>query len=413
MPPNRKRPRGPCNELHGAVLSGVPQAVAGVLARGMVDIDQGDPRGSTPLMYCSQKGHTSVARVLLERGADVSLVDDDGFGALHASAQTGHADLSKLLLKAGAPLEAKICDGCTPLHLASQKGNRGVMRTLIEAGANVDSRSQWGSTPLYVAAEERQLESVKELLRARADPQLMSDGRFVPLDMATQMGDSAVVRELVERVGISGCGGDSRGAQALRLAAEEQFIEIMHTLVDAGVVDTGTVALCGAAEYGRAGSAKLLLERCTRGSAGVRAYVNSRAPNGATPLLASVAGCRPGATVAVSAPATNPLGLVYFNGTPLALATALLRSKEIDGSPATEQQLESLEAVRRLLLTAEAVHAVSWLWPIDAPPCRIADAAAEAATTGGRAPSAPLALMLPGLRPKAGSRAVLLADFFR
>lgn len=133
------------------------------------------------------------------------------------------------------------------------------MRMVIEAGAKVDSRSQHGATSLYLAAEEGRLAAVKELLRAKANPMLVSDGRFVPLDMATQIGATEVVRALVEHAGIKGCGGDSCGAQALCLAAEEQHNDIMRILMAAGAVDTGAVALCDAAVNGREGSVKLLL----------------------------------------------------------------------------------------------------------------------------------------------------------
>lgn len=401
-----------------------PELAAAIIASGSIDLDQGDPRGSTPLMYCSLKGRTPIARLLLDKGADVRLAEDDGFSALHISAQAGHLGMSKLLLKAGAQLEARTSDGSTPLHLASQKGNLKVMRLLIEAGANVDSRLLTGATPLYLASEEGEVVALGELLRAKANPQLISDGRFVPLDMATQNGDTEVVRELVGRVGVKGCGGDSCGVQALRLAAEEQHVAIMLILAAAGVVDTGAVALCGAAEYAREESLKLLLRQyAARKSTGVRAYVNARDPLGVTPLLASVAGCHPGAhrvarilveagaDTAVAAPVSNHFGMVIFSGTPLALATKILRAKEIDGEPATEQQLLTLGAIRRLLLTAKAVHAASWLWTIDAP--RIAHAAAEGATTREQAPSAPLLLMLPALRRRAGNRGFLLADLFR
>ena len=410
-------------------MTGSPEVTAAVIASGSVNVDDGDHRGSTPLMYCSLKGYTPVARVLLDKGADVSRTDVEGFSAMHVAAQSGHLEVVKLLMKASrASLDAKMCDGSTPLHLSSQKGNCEVIRTLIKAGANINSRTQFGATPLYLATEERQLLAIKELLRAGADPRVVADERFVALDMATQNGDTAVVRELVERVGIRRCGGDSCGAQALRLAAEEQHIDIMLILVAAGVVDTNTGALCGAAEYGRAGSMKLLLEKFTRRSAGVRAYVNSRVPQGTTPLLASVAGCRPGAArvarmlveagadTAAAAPAVNCFGVVYFNGTPLALATALLRAKQVGGKPATEQQMRAIKAVRRFLLTADAVHAVSWLWTVDAPRRHTIahHAAAEGAASGGQAaPSMQPALMLPTLRRRAGNRAVLLAGLFR
>eukprot|EP00752_Nemacystus_decipiens_P005437 g4928.t1 len=405
-------------------MTGSAKVTAAVISSGSVNVDDRDPRGSTALMYCSRHGFTPVARVLLESGADVSSTDIEGFSALHASAQEGHVDVSNMLIKAGASVDAKVCDGTTPLHLASQKGHCGVMRVLIEAGANLDCRTEHGTTPLYIAAEDNQLMSIKLLLRAGARSDVVVDGMFVALDMATQQGYTDVVRELVEYVGIKGCGGDSCGAQALRLASEEEHIDIMRILIAAGVVDTGSIGLCGAAEYGRAGSMKLLLEQCKRRSADVRAYAGSCDQRGATPLILSIVGRRPGAArvarmlleagadTTVAAPVPNSPGLSFFNGKPMALAATLLCEKEIEGKPVTEQQHRTLKAVLRLLLTAEAVHAVSWLWAVDAHRRVAHRIAAEGATTG-QAPSMQLALMLPTLRRRARNRGVLLASLFR
>ena len=52
-------------------------------------------------------------------------------------------------------------------------------------------------------------------------------------------------------------------------------------------------------------------------------------------------------------------------GPPLALTNKLLRQVHVAGEDSTEEQLNRLEAVRRLLMQVEAVHAVSWLWHID------------------------------------------------
>lgn len=63
---------------------------------------------------------------------------------------------------------------------------------------------------------------------------------LVPLDVAAAGGHSEVVRELIEHFGIAGCGGASRGVDALSRAAQEQYMDIMAMLVEAGVVDTST-----------------------------------------------------------------------------------------------------------------------------------------------------------------------------
>lgn len=60
--------------------------------------------------------------------------------------------------------------------------------------------------------------------------------------------------------GIEGCGGASGGVDALNPAAQDQHLEVMATLTNAGVVDTG-VALLAAAENGREGAVKFLLQQ--------------------------------------------------------------------------------------------------------------------------------------------------------
>ena len=81
---------------------------------------------------------------------------------------------------------------------------------------------------------------------------------------------------------------------------------------------------------------------------------------------------------------------------------------------ATESQLDSLEAMRRLLMRVEAVHAVSWLWASDTSSTTHA-AAAAVKGTGRAAKKASIALvsMLPVLRRRAGRLRVLWAALHR
>lgn len=68
-----------------------------------------------------------------------------------------------------------------------------------------------------------------------------TQGRWktVPLDAAAENGHSDVARELIQQCGIDGCGGDTRGVSALKLAAQQQHLDFMALLTGAGVVDTG------------------------------------------------------------------------------------------------------------------------------------------------------------------------------
>ena len=49
---------------------------------------------------------------------------------------------------------------------------------------------------------------------------------------------------------------------------------------------------------------------------------------------------------------------MFFDDTSLAPATTQLRRKTVNGLPATTEQLDRLEAIRRLLLKVDAIRAV-------------------------------------------------------
>lgn len=52
-----------------------------------------------------------------------------------------------------------------------------------------------------------------------------------------------MARELIQELGIEGCGGASGGVDPLRLAAEAEQSEMMGILTSAGVVDAGEALL--------------------------------------------------------------------------------------------------------------------------------------------------------------------------
>lgn len=85
-------PRGPKNELlHNPLLS-----------KGSINIDEGCPRGLTPLMIAAREGHTHVTKILLDSGANVSISADGGITALQLAAIAGHPFMAAILVKASA-----------------------------------------------------------------------------------------------------------------------------------------------------------------------------------------------------------------------------------------------------------------------------------------------------------------------
>ncbi|CAM9884700.1 unnamed protein product [Pylaiella littoralis] len=388
-------PRGPLNMLHEAAGEGDVHCTIAIVSMGLIDINQREPKGCTPLMFAVGMGHAPVVKVLLNRGANVSIEADDGFTALHLSAQNGHLAVAKMLIEAGAELEATDTMGSTPLYSASLRGHWRVMRALIEAGANVDTCRPDGERPLFITAFEGHTQGTRELLHAKADPSLtktMKRPDIVALDMAAQNGHLGVVRELIQHVGIEGCGGPSEGEIALRAAAHNGHTDIVKFLADSRVVGT-CLTLLAAALHGQERSMRCLLQQSEGPD-----NVNSCNPyDGQTPLMASITSYSPrvarllidaGADTASAVRHLDESGEVVFNDTPLAYTVDSLsrRTDELNNGTDTSEndaflrkhyaitgkydvgeKLRRLESIHRLLLQVDAVHAISWLWPGDVP----------------------------------------------
>lgn len=95
---------------------------------------------------------------------------------------------------------------------------------------------------------------------------------------------------------------------------------------------------------------------------------------------------------------TDKAGVLQSFGTPLAYTNQRLRGKKVGGKAATEEQLHTLQAVRRVLMRVEAVHAVSWLWHKHAPSIARAAAITRRATKTTPASSTQMTVMLRILR---------------
>jgi len=76
-----------------------------------------DPDGLTLLHWAADRGHTDIARMLLNRDKDLlDMQDEEGQTALHYAASCGHKELVVFLLNLGADSEIKDSDGVTPCN---------------------------------------------------------------------------------------------------------------------------------------------------------------------------------------------------------------------------------------------------------------------------------------------------------
>lgn len=138
------------HELIIAARIGSTKRVLDLLSRRVIDINQGDPNGNTPLMYATLFNHPHIVRILLDNGAHASVADKEGDTAVHISAREGRLAVTKILVRAGADLSAKSSQfGTTPLQQAAQAGHLEVMSVLIEAGADPNSRRVDGGIAVH------------------------------------------------------------------------------------------------------------------------------------------------------------------------------------------------------------------------------------------------------------------------
>lgn len=384
MPPTHQLelgcPTGPKNNFHKAAWIDdlTDRGRLLLLSSCSIDIDQPDPNGFTPLMLAAQKGRPLVVRILLDKGADATVKGPCGNTALHLSARFGHLAVTKMLIAAGAKLEeVATSESIKPLLLASTHGHTEVIRELIRAGAKVNCMAFKGMTPLYCAAENGHIEATKILLGAKADPMLVDTEDGYPLVMAASYGHVEVVLELIRQGGIRGCCSKNGGLVALVAATEQRHVDIMAILTDAGVTDTTGHALHAAITSGVEEPVKFLLRQWQKGNTTGSKHPGVDAPGmyGETPLLRSIEACRPcsprtvrflvdaGADTTTSTLSMDTSGGNVFLDTPWGRTKRSLAEKKVGTEAATKEQLQSLEAIRRLLLQVEAVHAESWLWP--------------------------------------------------
>ncbi|MDO8932392.1 MAG: ankyrin repeat domain-containing protein [Rhodocyclaceae bacterium] len=145
------------------------QELIDLFARSNFNIHTLDENGNEPLMFALKKGHTVVAKILLDAGADVNTRDRLGLTPLLVACgktARGYNIIAETLIKKGAPINVRDSLGFTPLLLALSGGNLDIARLLIERGADVSACTKKGETALALAkgANDPESAEIVELL---------------------------------------------------------------------------------------------------------------------------------------------------------------------------------------------------------------------------------------------------------
>jgi hypothetical protein len=153
-------------EIHDAARAGDVEKVRALLKAnpGLVNANDKDTYGKTPLFEAARWGHMDVVELLLSKSAKVNAKDNRGDTPLFGAVSSGHMDVVTLLLSKGAEVNARANDGCTPLHEAAYLGHKEVVELLLTHKAEPDAKDKDGWTPLGWA-EEHDLKDIANLLR--------------------------------------------------------------------------------------------------------------------------------------------------------------------------------------------------------------------------------------------------------
>lgn len=174
-------------------------------------------------------------------------------------------DVIRLLDADPTLLEREDRLGDRPLALAAKDGHLGIVRMLIQRGAEVTSIGRLGMTALHHAAERGHEEIVAFLLSQGAQGNSRGNDGRTPLLCASQWGHVGVVKVLLQHMGGQGLADrDDARWTALHHAAGRGHEELVAFLLKEGMeansrATNGATPLMGASEWGRLAVVKLLV----------------------------------------------------------------------------------------------------------------------------------------------------------
>ena len=140
------------------------------------DINKGNSKGLTPLMWAIAAKNVAASRMLIERGANVnaravleppvsrsqlslsSPFPPGGMTAMIYAAREGDLEIGRLLVAAGADTKAAAGNGTSALVVAIENAHYEMAKFLLEQGADPNAADEYGREALFAATEMRNME---------------------------------------------------------------------------------------------------------------------------------------------------------------------------------------------------------------------------------------------------------------
>jgi ankyrin repeat protein len=234
-----------------AAKAGKKEVVRSLIA-AKANVNEGEPDGTTALIWAAYRDDIDSADALIKAGAKVNAANDLGATALWTASQNGGSEIVKRLLDAGADPNLALLSGETPLMVASRGGYADVVSQLLGKGAKVNAIGTRAQTALMWAAAEKHPEVTKVLLDHGADLNMRSSmwidiqgigphgylpynkpiphGGDTALMFAARNGDAESAKLLLAK-GADPDDTDAWGMSALTLAAHSGFADVIDVLL--------------------------------------------------------------------------------------------------------------------------------------------------------------------------------------
>lgn len=205
-----------------AVEKGDLEMVRHLSAKNHIDVNtktsyncSGWPIVCSPLHWAAYKGHTEIARLLLDRGASVDCRNDFDYTPLLYATRYGHQETVRLLLNRGASVDCKTTWGFTPLHWAVYRHHLEIVRLLLEKNARFDIKNKHGEKPF--------------------DPEFSRIAPKETLLLAAVAGRVDLVQDILDNnINLDINTQDENGDTALILAARNGHLSVVEVLIGRG-----------------------------------------------------------------------------------------------------------------------------------------------------------------------------------
>jgi ankyrin repeat protein len=210
-----------------------------------IDVNRA-PRGWTPLLVAVSRGHTEVAKILLEdKRTDTKLTTPLGDSVLHVACRLTPCppDLLKMLLESGdLDPDARNATEWTPFLLTVARNPDLVPVFLANSQPNTALRTRQGNTALHLAAIHDRTGAALRALFAdkRTDIEATVVGGWTAWHLACAKGNMATVRCFLEPKKVDCLAETDIGATGYVLAAQAGQREVVRFLQQNGLAVEGS-----------------------------------------------------------------------------------------------------------------------------------------------------------------------------